>query len=100
MRLTVNGVEIPNPRDGIEAILELDQDPDEIGPVRFFIRGGSLTVRGNKEHPVGLFLTGEGRHPWLRLIGHQDPSEPFAAGDVVIHDPSVEPEVTAIVVDR
>jgi hypothetical protein len=43
MRLTVNGIEIPDAQDGLNVLCELSGD-EHMGPVRMVFSGGSLYI--------------------------------------------------------
>ncbi len=65
MRIIVNGIEIPNPRGGLNVLALLDGD-EEMGAIIVRVEGGCLRVRG--EHHA-ITATGDGREPWLELHG-------------------------------
>ncbi len=46
MRVTANGVTVPNPESGVKILVELDGDETIKGPCGIYTKGGCLTIDG------------------------------------------------------
>ena len=60
MKLTVNGVEIPNATNGLDVLFEVDPAGESMDQIRIVTSGGVLTVRREGDAAVKIIAERDG----------------------------------------